>query len=87
MSDEDPVSDGGHEQFVTQAELYDVVYAAVRDALLSVANTLFLLAVAAVLIFAGGTGLTETSDPIGYIFAAVFILGGFGLAAYATDVL
>jgi hypothetical protein len=72
---------------MTQAELYGVVYEAVRDALLSVASTLLLLGVAAVFIFAGGTGLTDTSEPIGYLFAAVFILGGFGLAAYATDVL
>jgi hypothetical protein len=73
---------------LTPDEYYRVTYHAVRDALLDVVGTIFLLAIAIVLVWTGVgvTVGTASGDPIGVAVGVVIAIVGVYLAAATLEI-
>ena len=75
-------SDGGGPVGTPSEELYTVVYAAVRDALLDVLATVFLLGMALVFAYVGLVGLLEAADGFAYVVSGGLL--GLALVLFAA---
>ncbi|WP_049929091.1 hypothetical protein [Halopiger goleimassiliensis] len=84
-SDADLEPDGGEPVGVSSEELYTVVHAAVKDALLDVLATLALLGFALVFLYAGATSLLEGSTGFEYVVGGATVGLGLAFAAAAFD--
>lgn len=79
-------TDGGVDVRIDQTELYDVVHAAVRDALLDILGTVLLLGFALLFVAMGVQVLFIASSMGGATVGVGIFLLGFVLAAAALDI-
>jgi hypothetical protein len=78
-------TDGGTLDEVEREELYAVVRAAVKDALLDVAGTVALLGLALLFVATGARGLLEAAGTTGAVVSLALVGLGFASAAVALD--
>jgi hypothetical protein len=78
-------TDGGTLDEVEREELYAVVRAAVKDALLDVAGTVALLGLALLFVATGARGLLEAAGTTGAVVSLALVGLGFAIAAVALD--
>ena len=74
-------TDGGTADEVDREELYAVVRAAVKDALLDVAGTVALLGLALLFVATGARGLLEAAGTTGAVVGLALVALGFVIAA------
>ena len=77
-------TDGGLEA-VPREELYEIVHAAVKDAMLDVLGTVALLGFGLVFVAVGGQFLLESSSQVGTALGGLFAGLGFLIGAAALD--
>jgi hypothetical protein len=82
----DPETDGGVPPVFDEADLYTVVRAAVKDALLDVIGTLLLVGIAFVLVLAGGRAVVAADSAAGTGLGLVVAAFGLYLAAATLEV-
>ncbi|MDG5817746.1 hypothetical protein [Natronococcus sp. A-GB7] len=80
-----PKPDGGTVNEGDREELYAVVRAAVRDALLDVAGTVALLGFALLFVATGVRGLLEAAGTTGAVVSLALVVLGFAIAAVSLD--
>ena len=83
--DADERTDGGLEG-VPREDLYEVVHAAVKDAMLDVLGTVALLGFGLVFVAVGGQFLLEASSSTGTVLGGFLVGVGFLTAAVALGV-
>lgn len=78
-------TDGGTLDEVEREELYAVVRAAVKDAMLDVVGTVALLGFALLFVATGVRGLLEAAGTTGAVVSLALVALGFVIAAVALD--
>ncbi|TYL40163.1 hypothetical protein CV102_00855 [Natronococcus pandeyae] len=78
-------SGGGRSLEADREELYAVVRAAVKDALLDVVGTIALLGLGLLFVTTGARGLLEAAGTTGAVVSLALVGLGFAIAAVALD--
>lgn len=82
-----PVTDGGAANLSDQAELYRIIHAAVKDALLDVIGTLLLVGIAFILVLVGGRVLLSSTTPLAPVIGLLLVLVGLYLAGATLEII
>lgn len=82
-----PETDGGMANLIDQGELYSIIHAAVKDALLDVIGTLLLVAIAFILVLAGGQVVLSSSTPLAPVIGISMVVIGLYLAGATLEII